>query len=109
MKPTTRARKCLVMRSYAMRQKRVLFEESNTYIVGFPPVQEVPKVEYYSNTDGHDGENSIDLGRPSTSHEEASSKHPSPPIECELAAMSPKCPIAEDIACTLTGNDICGT
>ena len=70
---------------------KLLSEEPNAYIVGFPPVREIPKVNYDSNTDGHDSKDSIDLGRPSASHEESSSKHPSPPIKREFAAGSSEC------------------
>ena len=72
-------------------RKVVVNEGPNTYIVGFPVVQEVPKVDHDSNADGHDSKDSIDLGRPSTSHEESGSKHPSPPIEREFTVGSPEC------------------
>ena len=62
--------------------------ELNAYIVGFSPVQKVPKVNHDSNTNSHDGKDTVDLGGPSASHEHASSKHPSPPIEREFAAKS---------------------
>ena len=71
--------------------EKLLSGGPNTYIVGFPPVQEVPKVDHDSDTDGHDGKDSIDLGRPGASHEESGSKHPSPPIECEFAVGSSEC------------------
>jgi len=91
MKPTTRARKCLVIRSYVVLEKATVCGKPNAYIVRFPPVQEVPKVDHDSNTDGHDGKNSIDLGRPSASHEHASGKHPSPPVERKFAVKSSEC------------------
>lgn len=63
-------------------------ERLSTYVVGFPPVQEVPKVYHNSNADSQDGKNPVDLGRPSASHEHAGGKHPSPPIEREFTVKS---------------------
>ena len=68
-----------------MRQKVVICDEASTYIVRFSPIQEVPKVDHDSDTDSHDGQDTIDLGGPSASHEEARCKHPSPPIERKFA------------------------
>lgn len=70
---------------YALEMQLVV-KNQHAYIVGFPVVQEVPKVDHDSNTDGKDGENPIDFRRPGASHEETSGEHPSPPIECEFAA-----------------------
>ena len=97
-----------MIRSYVVSEK-LLSEGPNTYIIGFPPVQEVPKVDHDSDTDSHNGEDSIDLGRPGASHEESGSKHPSPPIEREFAVRSSKCVHYGRCICVLTDNDICGT
>lgn len=66
-------------------ENMAICERLSTYVVGFPPVQEVPKVYHNSNADSQDGKNPVDLGRPSASHEKARCKHPSPPIEREFA------------------------
>ena len=93
--------------SYAF-EKAAVCEELRTYIIRFPPVQKVPKVNYDSNTDSHDGKDTVDLGRPGAGHEYASSKHPSPPIEREFAIKSSECFLSRKIPRVLTGSDICG-
>ena len=68
-----------------------MYEEERAYIVGLLPVQEVPKIDHDGNADCQDGKDTVDFGRPGTSHEKASSKHPSPPVERELTVESHKC------------------
>jgi hypothetical protein len=70
---------------HTLEKRTFVCDEASTYIVRFPPVQEVPKVDHDRNTDSHDGKDTVDLGRPSASHEKASGKHPSPPVEGEFA------------------------
>ena len=68
--------------------KKVTCKEVNTYIVRFSPVQEVPKVNNNSKTDSKNSEDTVDLGRPSASHEKSSGEHPSPPVKCEFTVES---------------------
>lgn len=37
-------------------------KEVNTYIVGFPPIQEIPKIDDDSDANGQDGKDAVDLG-----------------------------------------------